>query len=116
MRIADRRAEVTGRVGGAVARALRAMGQEARGAVLRQMESGYGQPIRETGALMGDVDFQVREAEKAVDIGCSLGYAVYVHEGTSRRAGTPFLRDGVAGATEGIRSALVAEFRDLGGV
>ena len=68
--------------------ALEAMGSEAVSMVVAQMESGYGRPIRQTGALMADVSSQV--SGDKVEVGNTLHYALYVHEGTCRMAGRPY--------------------------
>lgn len=69
--------------------ALEAMGSEAVSMVVAQMESGYGRPIRKTGALMADVSSQV--SGDKVEVGNTLHYALYVHEGTCRMAGRPYI-------------------------
>lgn len=69
--------------------ALEAMGSEAVSMVVAQMESGYGRPIRKTGALMADVSSQV--SGDKVEVGNMLHYALYVHEGTCRMAGRPYI-------------------------
>lgn len=74
--------------------ALTAMGVTGVELVNRQMLSGYGKPIRDTGDLMRDVSFEVEASgENTVDIGNSLFYGPYVHEGTSRMAGRPYITD-----------------------
>ena len=76
--------------------ALDAMGGVAREAAVGQLLHGYGRPVRQTGALIGDVGYEVGDG--VVDVGNGLGYALYVHEGTARVAGRPYLRDGIMGA------------------
>ena len=62
--------------------ALTAMGVTGVELVNRQMQSGYGKPIRDTGDLMRDVSFEVEASgPDSVDIGNSLNYATPVHEG-----------------------------------
>ena len=76
--------------------ALEAMGVACVGYVVDQMQSGYGNPIRKTGDLMRDVSYEVgRSAKNTVDIGNSLKYAPFVHDGTVRMRGRPYLRDGI---------------------
>lgn len=88
--------------------ALRQAGAEAVAQVIRCMASGYGSPIRETGALMGDVTAQVEGL--TLQVGNRLDYAVLVHEGSHRRGGRAYLRDGIIracpGMMEGIRKGL----------
>lgn len=74
---------------------LQAMGIEAVKCVNQQMESGYGKPIWQTGDLMRDVSYQVNASENTVTIGNTLEYARYVHDGTSRMAARPYLRDAI---------------------
>lgn len=74
--------------------ALNAMGQEAVGLTVDNMEHGYGKPIRITGELQRDVAYEVnRSAENTVDIGNTLEYALDVHEGTRKMRGRPYLLD-----------------------
>ncbi len=74
---------------------LQAMGIEAVKCVNQQMESGYGKPIWQTGDLMRDVSYQVNASENTVTIGNTLEYARYVHDGTSKMAARPYLRDAI---------------------
>lgn len=86
-----------------------------------QMESGYGKPIRQTGDLMRDVQYDMR-GENTVAIGNSLEYAPFVHEGYAghavymgenigfrvlpggHTAGRPYLRDAIMGGRGAIQS------------
>lgn len=85
--------QVKEQLAGNVLRALLALGTEAVGMIVRNMQKGYGKPIRKTGNLMGDVHYAVHEESKSVDVGNSLEYAVHVHEGTSRMKGRAYIRD-----------------------
>ena len=71
------------------------MGAEAVAAVRQQMETGYDEPIRATGRLMADV--RCERDGLTLRIGNTLPYAEAVHDGTPRRKGRPYLRDGVEG-------------------
>lgn len=74
--------------------ALTAMGTEAVGMIVDQMQMGYKKTIRQTGDLMRDVAYEVeRSGENTVDVGNTLFYGPFVHEGTSRMAGRPYIRD-----------------------
>jgi hypothetical protein len=77
--------------------ALEAMGQTAVGMIVRQMESGYGKPIRQTGNLMRDVQYETDPAAKLARVGNTLEYAGPVHDGTSRMKGRPYMSDGLNG-------------------
>ncbi len=74
---------------------LQAMGIEAVKCVNQQMESGYGKPIWQTGDLMRDVSYEVNAQENTVTIGNTLEYARFVHDGTSKMAARPYLRDAI---------------------
>lgn len=73
--------------------ALQGMGTEAVAIIGDGMDTIYGKPIWDTGDLHRDVDYQVREGDREVDVGNSLDYAIKVHEGTSRMAARPYIRD-----------------------
>lgn len=101
-----------------VERALTAMGIKAVGLIVRQMESGYTTPhknrahgttsdggthtaIRETGDLMRDVSYEVgNSGAGTVDVGNSLEYGVFIHEGTSRLESRPYIRDALTNGAE----------------
>lgn len=82
--------------------ALSAMGEEAVGAVVRQMQSGYGKPIRQTGNLMGSIA-HAQSGDMTEDVGTNVEYATYVHEGTSKMVGRPYITDGITGAKNRLR-------------
>lgn len=85
---------------GNVRAALTAMGAEAVGMIIDQMQTGYGAPIRKTGDLMRDVAYEVeRSGDNTVDVGNTLEYGPYVHEGTSRMASRPYIRDALTKET-----------------
>ena len=95
--------------------ALTAMGTEAVGLIVNQMETGYEKRIWDTGTLQGDVSYKVNPDEKSVDVGNSKTYAIYVHEGFAghpvyfediqgfsvvpggHTAGRPYIRDALEG-------------------
>lgn len=85
------------------ARAAAAMAEEALRLTLSRMESGYGRPIRRTGALMADVRTEVTGAEAAV--GCTLPYAPLVHGGTDRMPARPFLAEALSGGAAQLLAA-----------
>ena len=97
-----------------ISAALDAMGLAAVGFVVDTMKTGYQDPhpnrnykgeidgtgfhtdIRHTGDLIRDVNYEVeRSGKHTVDIGNSLHYAKYVHEGTCKLRGRPYLKDGI---------------------
>ena len=101
-----------------VERALTAMGIKAVGLIVKQMESGYTTPhknrahgttsdggthtdIRETGDLMRDVSYEVgNSGAGTVDVGNSLKYGFFIHEGTSRLESRPYIRDALTNGSE----------------
>lgn len=86
--------------------ALTAMATAAQGLILQQMQSGYGKPIRRTGDLMRDLSYDV-DGDLA-HVGNTLRYSVFVHEGTSKMKGRPYIPDGLAGEGDTLREAAEA--------
>ena len=82
---------------GNIAAALDAMGETAVGIGVRQMQSGYGKPIRQTGTLMRDVQFESDPAARKAYVGNTVDYSIYVHEGTSRMPGRAYMSDSLPG-------------------
>ena len=103
----DHSRDVLSLISANVTRALTAMGTVAVGQIVRTMQRAYWRPIWLTGDLQRDVNYEVHDSEHAVDVGNSLNYATYVHEGTSRMRGRPYITDALtsAGGTEAIRGA-----------
>lgn len=98
MRMIDRSAEALSLLAENKRAALTAMGLMATGKIIETMQGGYGRPIWQTGDLQRDVNGEVEASGKdTVDVGSSLFYAPFVHEGTSRMGGRPYIRDGVMG-------------------
>lgn len=96
----SRKEECFALLASAVTEALNAMGETAVAAVRGCMADGYAQPVRESGALMADV--QYRQQDGTVAIGNTLDYAGIVHDGTHRMPGRPYLTDGILGNAEEI--------------
>lgn len=99
----DHSPEVKAKLEQNVKAALLAIGQKGVELTLGQMESGYGKPIRKTGDLMRDVQYDMR-GENTVAIGNSLEYAPFVHDGTYKMAGRPYLRDAIMGGRGAIQN------------
>lgn len=92
--------------------ALEAMGLAGVELTVSQMQSGYGRPIRQTGALMRDVNHQVEANGKdTVTIGNSLEYAPYVHDGTRKMAGRAYLRDALTAGRDTLQSVAETELK-----
>ena len=97
-------AEITARLERNAASALDSAGRTAAALVRGRLQSGYGAPVRDTGALMDSIAHAVEG--DTVYIGSPLPYAVCVHDGTSRMPGRPFLADGILGGAEDIARAM----------
>ena len=94
VRITDNSDRVRSQMRGNVKKALTAMGVEAVHLIVNKMQAGYGKPIRQTGDLMRDVSYEVdRSGENTVDVGNTLEYGKYVHDGTYKMRGRPYIRD-----------------------
>ena len=97
VRMTDNSRAVLNTMEGNIEAALNAMGVAAVGMVVKQMQSGYGKPIRQTGNLMRDVQYETDPAAKLARVGNTLEYAGPVHDGTSRMKGRPYISDGLIG-------------------
>lgn len=90
--------------------ALNAMGIKAVNLILWQMRQGYGKPIRQTGDLQRDVSYEVNNsAPDTVDVGNTLKYGQFVHDGTSRMGARPYIRDALTGEDHQKQLQKVAE-------
>ncbi len=90
--------------------ALEAMGVKAVNLILWQMRQGYGKPIRRKGDLQRDVSFEVENSgPDTVDVGNTLEYGPYVHDGTRKMAARPYIRDGLTGEDHKKQLQKVAE-------
>lgn len=106
----DNSDKVIAQMDGNVERALTAMGTKAVNLILWQMRQGYGKPIRQTGDLQRDVSYQVgNSGPNTVDVGNTLKYGPYVHDGTSKMAGRPYIRDALTGESHQKQLQNVAE-------
>lgn len=95
VKLTDNSKIVLNQMGGNVEAALDAMGTAAVGMIVRQMQGGYGKPIRQTGNLMRDVQYEVDT--NVARVGNTLDYSIFVHDGTSRMPGRPYISDGLLG-------------------
>lgn len=87
--------EILNRMNNNVRRALTAMGATVVEITTDYMQGQYGTPIYDTGDLQRDVNYKVQESDKTVQIGNSLEYAPWVHEGTFKVKARPYLRDAI---------------------
>jgi len=81
-------------------KALTAIGTAAQEITLDYMKNKYYKDIHLTGDLKRDVNFKVRANDDAVDIGNSLHYGIWVHEGTGSMTARPYLRDAATQNTD----------------
>lgn len=72
----------------AIERALEAIGIEA------ESDAAAICPV-DTGRLRNSITHAIDDGEKVAIVGTNVEYALYVHEGTSRHKGQPFLTDAV---------------------
>lgn len=105
VRMTDNSNLVLNQMGGNVEAALDAMGTAAVGMIVRQMQDGYGKPIRQTGDLMRDVQYETIAGKQVTRVGSTLDYAPFVHDGTSRMPGRPYITDGLSGKSEKLGQA-----------
>lgn len=106
--------------------ALTAMGIKAVNLILYRMRQGYGKPIRQTGDLQRDVTYEVNDGNDSVEIGNTLEYAPFVHDGHAGHAvyikdvgwrvlpgghtpGRPYIRDALTGNDAAEKLRKVAE-------
>ena len=110
--LTDNSAQVLAKLSANKSAALQAMGVKAVGLTVQKMQSGYGRPIRRTGDLMRSIAYEVENSEKnTVDVGSNLEYAPFVHEGTSRMAGRPYLRDALQDGSDDLEKVCAAYLR-----
>jgi HK97 gp10 family phage protein len=88
----DNRAQVLAQLNENASRATLAVGTKAVGLIVNQMQTGYGRPIRQTGDLQRDVNYEVVD-DVTVNVGNSLEYAPFVHDGTRKMGARPYIRD-----------------------
>ena len=113
VRLNDNSDRVRAQMAGNIKKALTAMGDEAVHLILNKMKAGYGKPIWQTGDLMRDVSYEVdRSGENTVDVGNTLEYAPFVHEGTQRMRGRPYIRDALNEGGTALQNVAANALRD----
>lgn len=130
VRLNDNSDRVCSQMRGNVKKALTAMGVEAVHLILNKMKAGYGKPIRQTGDLMRDVSYEVdRSGENTVDVGNTLEYGKYVHDGHAGHAvyiknvgwrvlpgghtpGRPYIRDALNEGGTALQNVAANALRD----
>ena len=117
VRFEDHSTEVLRRVQGNLKKAAIDVGDIARDAVQEKMLWGYhdvhGDPphteIVDTGRLFDSIEGQVKAVNANVyqtSVGTDVPYAEYVHEGTYKLKGRPFITDGIMESREEIQTAI----------
>ena len=113
VKLVDNSQIVIKQMDGNVEAALQAMGVKGVNLVLYQMRQGYGKPIRQTGDLQRDLQYETNASLSGsggyVRIGNTLNYATFVHEGTSKMRGRPYITDGLSGDNHAKQLQQVAE-------
>lgn len=77
--------------------------------VQEKMLYAYYKEVVDTGALFDSIKAEQRKVSQntfTVEVGSGKHYAGYVHEGTSRMRGRPYIRDGVMDAQDDIRTIM----------
>ena len=117
VRFEDHSTEVLRRVQGNLKKAAIDVGDIARDAVQEKMLWGYhdvhGNPphteIVDTGRLFDSIEGQLKAVNANVyqtSVGTDVPYAEYVHEGTYKLKGRPFITDGIMESREEIQTAI----------
>lgn len=103
IKFTDHSSEIIEQINRNVKVALTAVGLKGVELTTEKMLSGYGRPIRKTGDLLRNVKCAVENSgENTVDVGNDLEYAPFVHDGTYKMAGRPYLRDALMDGKEKI--------------
>ena len=69
----------------------------------------YYKEVVDTGRLFDSIEYKQRRVSQntyETPVGSSVRYAGYVHEGTSRMKGRPYIRDGVMDAQDDINAIM----------
>lgn len=94
----------------AMARALEKIGLLAEGHVVGYMTKNH---IVDTGRLRNSITHAIR-SNNTVIVGTNVEYATYVHEGTSRMAGRPYLTAPIQSHLNEYREVLKSEMSGSG--
>lgn len=87
--------------------------ESVQGKMLYGYHTPHGNPphteIVDTGALFDSIEAspgKVSQNTYGVNVGTNLHYASYVHDGTYKLTGRPFIKDGVMEASDQVREVL----------
>lgn len=93
-----------------IPKALDQMGLMIRSLIIEQLQSGFGREIRKTGDLQRSIDYEVDENEIIFGVkqdfmgktepGKDMIYGWWVHDGTSKMAGRPYIRNATYGEAQ----------------
>lgn len=111
VKFSDNSRTVLRQMDGNVEAALEAMGVAATGMIVRQMQGGYGKPIRQTGDLQRDVQHETEASGGVVKVGNTLNYASFVHEGTYKMRGRAYISDALSGKSKELGQVAAPELR-----
>lgn len=95
--------------------ALAALGDKAVELIVDNMERGYlganglPHPIRQTGALIADVQSEV--VGDVVQVGNTLHYSRFVHDGTYKMQGRPYITDALTNGAEALGEVVADEIK-----
>lgn len=123
IRISDHTDTILRRLQGSIGSAAEEVAQVAVEAVQTQMLWGYNDPhgpdghteIVDTGRLFDSITAQVNRINASyyqTVVGTDVPYAIYVHEGTYKLKGRPFITDGLAAGKGEIEKAIRKAIRD----
>lgn len=119
VKFVDNSAIVLRRMDSNCTKAMQAVADVLVEAVQEKMLYGYNTPhgnpphteIVATGALFDSIEAspgKVSQNTYGVNVGTNMHYASYVHDGTKKLTGRPFIKDGVLEAGDQIRETLSA--------
>lgn len=107
VRFNDNSREVLDKYNANKAAALYALGVKAVGLIVDNMQRGYGKPIRQTGDLMRDVSFELI-SDNALNVGNTLKYSLFVHEGTRKMKGRAYIKDALLKGFGALKKAVTS--------
>ena len=90
---------------------INAFGQKLKNDAFVGSDGGTHTAIRDTGELMRDVSYEVeRSGKDTVDVGNSLEYGIFIHEGTSRLESRPYIRDALNNGADALEKVTAGFF------
>ena len=88
---------------------MKKVGEKLVESVQSAMLYNYSKEVVDTGRLFDSIEYQQRRVSQntyETQVGSSVHYAGYVHEGTSRMRGRPYIRDGIMDAQDDVNAIL----------